>query len=305
MLTLIPESLDNWDIENLNRLVSLRDIESERFDFKGPDFKELANHFCAFANYFGGQMVLGVKEEKRNGFLVGFKKVGFNIGREDWVRNEVNNAMVNVDPPPTVNFKSLYDNNSIYPVLKIEGKDIRKPYGVRGSGQFFIRIGAATVPASRTVVLNLFSNLQEKQNILRRFLMCVNMLDESIMFMTEALQKVEVSEIIKIAPIDLSLIKTAMTSAEWFLVEHDLLGGHVETNYIKSGRLYSYLQELEVLNIYINAYNIEIDQARKSKLKTFMVETQYWSPESDKVKQFRAFLKAIENKVHEFLLKSG
>ncbi|MGA9150054.1 MAG: hypothetical protein WBZ36_05710 [Candidatus Nitrosopolaris sp.] len=79
---------------------------------------------------------------------------------------------------------------------------------------------------------------------------------------------------------------------------------HVKINYIKSGRLYSYLQELEVLNIYINAYKIEIDQARKSKLKTFMVETQYWSPESDKVKQFRAFLKTIENKVHEFL-KSG
>jgi predicted HTH transcriptional regulator len=113
-------------------------------------------------------MVLGVKEVKRNGYLVGFKKVGFNKGREDWVRNEVNNAMVNVDPPPVVDIKLLSDDNCIYPVLKIEGKDIRKPYGVRGSGQFFIRIGAATVPASRTVVLNLFSNLQQKQNILRR-----------------------------------------------------------------------------------------------------------------------------------------
>jgi hypothetical protein len=100
------------------------------------------------------------------------------------------------------------------------------------------------------------------------------------------------------------LVYYYMTSVECFLVEHDLLGGHVETNYIRSGGLYSYLQELEVLNIYINAYNIEIDQARKSKLKRFMVETQYWSPESNKVKQFRAFLKAIENKVHEFLLKS-
>ena len=299
---MIPETLDKWNIEDLNRLVSLRDIESEQFDFKGPEFKELANHFCAFANYSTGQMVLGVKEDKRNGHLVGFKKVGFNKEREDWVRNEVNNAMANVDPPPEVNIKR--DHDSIYPVLTIVGKDIRKPYGVRGSGQFFIRIGAATVPASRTVVLNLFSNLQEKQNILRRFLICVGMLKESIMFVTESLQKFGVDDIIKIAPIDLSLIKRAIPYSEWFLVENDLLGGHIETNYIRSGLLYSYLQELEVLNIYINAYNIEFDRARKSKLKTYMVETQYWHPESDKVKEFLRFLKAIEYKVKEFLLKS-
>lgn len=35
------------------------------------------------------------------------------------------------------------------------------------------------------------------------FLMCTNLLKESIMFMTEALEKVGVSSIIKIAPIDL------------------------------------------------------------------------------------------------------
>jgi predicted HTH transcriptional regulator len=125
-LTLIPGTLDKWDIKSLNQLINLRDIESDTFDFKGPDFKELANHFCAFANHSTGQMVLGIKEEKRNGYLVGFKKVGFDKDREDWVRNEVNNAMANVDPRPAMNIEILRDHDSIYPVLKIEGRLLRQ-----------------------------------------------------------------------------------------------------------------------------------------------------------------------------------
>ena len=54
ILTALPEKLEDWDIAILNSLVNLRDIESETFDFKGPDFKELVNHFCAFANYSKG-----------------------------------------------------------------------------------------------------------------------------------------------------------------------------------------------------------------------------------------------------------
>jgi len=154
ILTALPEKLEDWDIAILNSLVNLRDIESETFDFKGPDFKELANHFCAFANYSKDYMVLGIKEDKCNGYPIGFKKVGFDRDREDWVRNEVNNAMVNVEPLLIVNIKHLYDNNRLYPVLNIEGKDVKKPYS-----QFFIRIGASTTPASRTTVLNLYSNL--------------------------------------------------------------------------------------------------------------------------------------------------
>jgi GTP cyclohydrolase I len=34
--------------------------------------------------------------------------------------------------------------------------------------------------------------------------------------------------IIKIAPIDLYPVKNAMASVEWFLVENDLLGGHIK-----------------------------------------------------------------------------
>jgi hypothetical protein len=73
------------------------------------------------------------------------------------------------------------------------------------------------------------------------------------MFTTEVLEREDFSGIIKIAPIDLNLVKNAMGSVEWFLVDNDLLGGHIETNYIKSDHFYSYLQELELLDIYIDA----------------------------------------------------
>ena len=76
---MIPERLQDWDLQTLNKLVTLKDIERESFDFKGPKLQDLSAHICAMANTAGGYLVLGIDENKNpeTGYLIGFKKVGF------------------------------------------------------------------------------------------------------------------------------------------------------------------------------------------------------------------------------------
>jgi predicted HTH transcriptional regulator len=103
---LIPTDLEKWDIPTLDSLIKLRDIERETFDFKGVDFKKLYEHFCAFANYpVSGIIVLGIDEVKPGDVVTKFEKVGYDSDRGDWIRNEINNQMANVDPMPKVTIK--------------------------------------------------------------------------------------------------------------------------------------------------------------------------------------------------------
>jgi len=41
---LIPEWLEDWDLQTLNKLVTMKDIERESFDFKGPEFQDFSAH---------------------------------------------------------------------------------------------------------------------------------------------------------------------------------------------------------------------------------------------------------------------
>lgn len=62
---MIPERPEDGDINIVNQLVSLKDIESESFDFKSRDIDELYTHICAMANTAGGYLVLGVEDSTR------------------------------------------------------------------------------------------------------------------------------------------------------------------------------------------------------------------------------------------------
>jgi predicted HTH transcriptional regulator len=111
---MIPDKLEDWNIQIIDCLIPLRDIESETFDFKSADFKELSIHLCAMANTLGGTIVLSIDEVKdQQGHLTKYKKTGFvNNNKEDNVRNRVNNAMVNVEPIPKVSIRNVSDTNN-------------------------------------------------------------------------------------------------------------------------------------------------------------------------------------------------
>ena len=38
-MSIIPDRIEQWNLDIINQLTQLRDIESEDFDFKGTDMK--------------------------------------------------------------------------------------------------------------------------------------------------------------------------------------------------------------------------------------------------------------------------
>ena len=74
-------------------------------------------------NTFDGNIVLDIDENKdQSGHLIKFKKTGF-ANNNEYVRNAVNNAMVNVEPSPKVRVRNLLGtNNKFYTILKVKSE---------------------------------------------------------------------------------------------------------------------------------------------------------------------------------------
>ncbi len=256
----LPKTLEEWTIEILNELIEYRDIESETFDFKGTKLHRLYDDICAMANTNGGFIVLGIDEVKSKDSkeLLRFRKIGFKKGQEDFVSREVGNSIVNIDPQPNVKLIHLNEGKKFCTVLKVEHEIIRKPYFVKGSGQCYVRIGNSSRPASRSTVLNLFTNITERRSSVERLRVTSILLKESLLHVESDVKFVG-RDWTPIAPLDLTFIRNAAISCEWFLIENNLFGGHKGQG-VETG-LHYVLHNLDLLNTYIVGYN----QSRESE----------------------------------------
>ena len=88
----VPATLVEWSFEVIEALSGAQYSESDRHDFKQalPDPKGLTKLACAFANTYGGFIVLGVREAANHTFeAVGIKPDGEIYGRfHDKIRAE-------------------------------------------------------------------------------------------------------------------------------------------------------------------------------------------------------------------------
>src|SRR5689334_22606554 len=113
----IPEKINDWDLRLLDELLQIRDIERETFDFKtvvlgnNPVPSDLHNDICAKANTDGGYLFLGIGEIKDKSKVVGFKKIGFEKGKEDIVGRTVNEHRLRVEPIPMIDILHLPDGD--------------------------------------------------------------------------------------------------------------------------------------------------------------------------------------------------
>ena len=83
----------------------------------------LSNHICAMANTSGGYIALGIDGNKnvKTDYFIGFKKKGFILGEEQKIEIEINNARINVEPNPTMNYRNIEEKRGMfYLVIKIE-----------------------------------------------------------------------------------------------------------------------------------------------------------------------------------------
>ncbi len=205
-MNIIPNNIEDWELDTINQLIKLRDIESEDFDFKGTDMKNLANHLCAFANTHGGYLVLGIDEEKNNDVLIGFKKNGFKKEKEDHTKNEIRNHHVRVEPTPEIETKIIQDDDRFYVVIKIENNQIKKPYFVSEKG-CFVRIGPSTSMASRNTILNLFSDTSKQIQDLQNLKASILLLKEDFILTIGTFRYVSPAAPNRVAKLDLTLFR--------------------------------------------------------------------------------------------------
>ena len=230
----------------LKSLLHITSIESESFDFK-QKVSDLQIHLCAFANTVGGYIILGIDENKTpSNHLLGFVLNGFQDGDQDNIKNEIGNAMYNVDPIPIVRAHVLDDtvNKKFYVVLKIEVSETNRPHcvkgSVKGSGMFYVRVGTQTAPASRTIIFNLFSNLAQRKHDIQQLKTSAKLMKESIRFKSEEIEELDIHDVIKrIGLLDLEFFRNIVLSTDWFFIDNQLYGGHVNDYSIQGGGLYN------------------------------------------------------------------
>ncbi len=302
MVTAIPSKLEDWDIHVLNELIRYKDIESESFDFKGTEINKLYKDICAIANTNGGFIVLGIEEERTpdSKKLLGFKKVGFEDGQEDYVNREIGNSVLNIEPNPTVKTKNIQDkdNERFYAVLEIKHETSKKPLFIKNKGQCYVRIGSISAPASRSIILNLFSYTIERRQSVASLQTATVFVKEALLHLSNDVRFVGSDAPFKIAKIDLTFLRNAALNAEWFLIENNLLGRHTESGGVEVG-LYYFLHEVDTLNTYIDAYNNRLE---KEKF-TFPSYFQSWQTGSSSTANAVQFLDKIIKTANGFLAK--
>ena len=109
------------------------------------------------ANTSGGYIVCGIDDDKP-----GFKKTGFRVS-EKADQDQINNAIIQLELHPTTNVRlDIKENNSFFPIIKIENVPYRKPFMVKGAC-CYVRAGSGSVCASRKTIMNLFGNIIQRR----------------------------------------------------------------------------------------------------------------------------------------------
>jgi schlafen family protein len=222
--------LEEWRMNGVNllkELVKHQDIERDNFDFKSTKLNKLDEVLCAMANTTTGILCLGVdnptSETNPNST---FRPDGFRKNTKDETLNSINNFVVKVDPIPIVNHCTFDDEagDSFYVILKVQGLINQRPYMIKGKGQIWVRIGASTMPATRTTIATLFVNQLERRNSVRKLQVHCRLLRSQLIQTAQVIDGVNREYTDIIPPLDLQPFKDAVSSAEWFLSEQNLLG---------------------------------------------------------------------------------
>lgn len=122
---MVPESLAGWTHEAVTDLCAAGKSEGDRHDFKFglPDATGLTKICCAFANTYGGFIILGVKDKTRKQFEI----VGVEPDKElygEFVAKVRADPDIEISLPPTI---SIPESDKVLYVLEIK-QSPRRPH---------------------------------------------------------------------------------------------------------------------------------------------------------------------------------
>ncbi|MGI0059082.1 MAG: AlbA family DNA-binding domain-containing protein [Nitrosotalea sp.] len=245
-----PDDLNKWDISIINALVELKYPESDTLEFKEQVVGDLEKDICGFANSSGGLIVIGIK-----GMDKAEEKKGLQAIEEHNISQQLTGRIAQVEPNPKVLTKQIVEGDKLYVVIKIYNVSNLKPLALKNRGSFHIRLNGTTQPASRAIILNLFSN-----NIGRRERLII--LKNAIQIISNELSvrknrggfSISKDYIQNISEIDLFFIKSSIVNAGDLIFDLDDFGRATSNSYT-IGLLTTVIPKLEEANANIRGFN--------------------------------------------------
>jgi hypothetical protein len=216
------------------------------------------------------------------------------------------NFVAKLDPLPRVTHEVLSDqtDNRFYVILKVEGFESQRPYMIKDTSKIFVRIGSSTRPASRTTIANLFVNLLQRRNSIRRLQVHCSLLRNELILTAGVIDTVKDNSYLGIIPfLDLQAFKEAVLSADWYLSEQNLLGRVDSSTGAVVGGLYNNIHELNILNTTIEAFNKK-QMNRGSRYTIFQPTLDKWKPHRFEFKYIIDSLEDIIAKCTNYLQSS-
>lgn len=154
---IIPQTMEGWNIEVLRNILEIPDVEKESFDFKNNKVLEksyrLEDHICAFANTYGGYIVIGVGEQKISENSKKFTLDGFDNGSQQEMLRKITQKIWLIEPMPLYEMTTIESQGKYQIILHIKSETHKRPFFAKNKS--YIRIGSSTLPANRNVVLSM------------------------------------------------------------------------------------------------------------------------------------------------------
>lgn len=297
---ILPENLQDWNLDIIDNLIQFKDAESENLDFK-EKITDLSKHISAFANTSGGFLVFGIAPIKNslNKTISGYKKIGFKKGKEDEISLEISNYCFSISPIPSYEIKHIIDESVFYTIIKIGNEISKKPFIVKNKGQCFIRLDSSSRPAPRSTIMILFAaSIEYYRNIQNLQSSCI-ILKESLSNTINYLEKININDSTRPAPIDLTILRSSLLSSMEFVSENDLLGNRTKTT-IHYG-ITTVIDTMEQLNAQLHAYNTTENQKVKDEARKIILgDTRVLAND---IRETPKTLDKIISKTREFLAK--
>ena len=250
----LPTNLKDWSISTIDSLVSLKYPESDTLDFK-QDVSELEKDICGFANSSGGFIVLGISGKDK-------AEAKKPLSNEHDKLQQVTGKLTLIEPAPVIESRIISEEQGCYIILKINDVGHRKPFIVKNKWKFYICLNDSTQPASRAIILNLFSDnvgRRQKLIVLKNAIEILN--NELTLRVNKRSFEVTTQYERSLPEIDLSFVKSSIVNAGDLVFDMDETG-KVGDNSFTSGLLTTTIPKLEEANANIRSFN---DKAIGSK----------------------------------------
>ncbi len=246
-----PINLEQWSLADIDKLVELRYPESDSLEFKENVPNDFERDICGLANSSGGFVVFGLRGKDKAEV-----KVGLPVSEEHTFNQKLTSKLAQIEPTPTVPpIKVLKESDRFYAIIKIDSVAHLRPFSIRNQGSFYVRLNGTTQPASRTIILNLFTESIGRR---QRLIVLKNAL-EILIREIQLRKNMGVFSLSKdytynISEINVERLKDYIVNTGDLIFDLDETG-KVDKSSITGGLLTTTLPKIDELNSNIKAFN--------------------------------------------------